>query len=79
MSDANQRTQFEAFFEKATHHHPSCFQWEFARGLPALVDVPTGLGKTAMVVIGWLWRRFGQAEDEAKIERRGIWGETNDN
>lgn len=63
MSDANQRTQFEAFFEKATHHHPSCFQWEFARGLPALVDVPTGLGKTAMVVIGWLWRRFGQAEE----------------
>jgi CRISPR-associated endonuclease/helicase Cas3 len=63
MSDANQRAQFEAFFEKATHHRPFCFQWEFARELPALVDVPTGLGKTAMVVIGWLWRRFGQAEE----------------
>jgi len=30
-----------------------------------LVNVPTGLGKTAMAVIGWLWRRFG-ADDAYK-------------
>lgn len=28
-----------------------------SRHPPALVDVPTGLGKTAMAVLGWLWRR----------------------
>ncbi|MCP9439626.1 MAG: CRISPR-associated helicase Cas3' [Nitrospira sp.] len=27
------------------------------RGDGLLVDVPTGLGKTAMAVLGWLWRR----------------------
>jgi CRISPR-associated endonuclease/helicase Cas3 len=27
-----------------------------------LVDVQTGLGKTAMAVVGWLWRRFGADE-----------------
>lgn len=25
--------------------------------LPELVDVPTGMGKTAMAMLGWLWRR----------------------
>jgi CRISPR-associated endonuclease/helicase Cas3 len=28
-----------------------------ASGAGLLVDVPTGLGKTAMAVLGWLWRR----------------------
>ncbi|MBL8747293.1 MAG: DEAD/DEAH box helicase, partial [Phycisphaerae bacterium] len=33
------------------------YQEAFADQLPALVNVPTGLGKTAMAVLGWLWRR----------------------
>lgn len=38
---------------------PYPFQIRFAcePTLPELVDVPTAMEKTAMVVLGWLWRR----------------------
>ncbi len=38
------------------HHDPSPPEGE-GRVRGQLVDVPTGLGKTAMAVLGWLWRR----------------------
>lgn len=53
--------QFQTIFKTATANPgPFPFQREFAtrRELYSLVNVPTGLGKTAMVVVGWLWRRF---------------------
>ncbi|HOQ85333.1 MAG TPA: CRISPR-associated helicase/endonuclease Cas3, partial [Phycisphaerae bacterium] len=53
---------FNDFFQAATGLKNFAFQEKFARELPSLVSVPTGLGKTAMVVIGWLWRRFGGDE-----------------
>jgi len=63
---------FGEFFRCATGNGAFPFQRDFAgegrndwrgeNGLPALVDVPTGLGKTAMVVLGWLWRRRFAAE-----------------
>jgi len=55
---------FDAFFWKATGNHPYPFQREFAEApsLPQIVRIPTGLGKTAMALIGWLWRRFGGDE-----------------
>ncbi|MCP9448558.1 MAG: hypothetical protein NNA21_00650 [Nitrospira sp.] len=31
-----------------------------------LVYVPTGLGKTAMVVLGWLWRRRFHPNEEIR-------------
>jgi len=50
------------FFVRATgvEEGPCPFQKAFAESerLYDLVHVPTGLGKTAMVIIGWLWRRF---------------------
>lgn len=51
--------EFEAWFEKATGQKPYPYQIRFAMDvkLPNLVDVPTGMGKTAMAVLGWLWRR----------------------
>lgn len=50
--------EFDEVFDRATGSDPFPFQRDFACGdLPALVDVPTGLGKTAMAVLGWLWRR----------------------
>lgn len=51
---------FDEFFKKATGDEPFPFQRRFAEELrlPQLVCVPTGLGKTAMAVVGWLWRRF---------------------
>ncbi len=67
-------TRFDAFFRKATGSAPFPFQERFAEGLPPLVSVPTGLGKTAMVVVGWLWRRFGGDEGrQAATPRRLVY------
>lgn len=56
---------FDDFFKTATGGS-LCFPYQrrFAEAseLPALVNVPTGLGKTAMAVIGWLWRRHGASD-----------------
>jgi len=50
---------FDEFFNQATGHIPYPFQRRFgcSEDLPELIDIPTGLGKTDMVVLGWLWRR----------------------
>ncbi len=52
---------FDELFVKATGitGGPFPFQRGFAEAQepPNVVNVPTGLGKTAMVVLGWLWRR----------------------
>lgn len=56
---------FEEFFRRATRtsDHPEGFaphgyQARVARdGLPAVVQAPTGTGKTG-VILAWLWRRF---------------------
>lgn len=51
---------FGDLFEAAVGNAPFPFQREFAQAssLPQLVQIPTGLGKTAMAVVGWLWRRL---------------------
>lgn len=56
---------FDEMFTKATRIGEGSFplQRRFATepALQTLVRVPTGLGKTAMAVLGWLWRRrFGR-------------------
>ena len=52
---------FDQLFVRATgiDAGPFPFQRRFATedALPNLVRVPTGMGKTAMAVLGWLWRR----------------------
>jgi len=60
---------FGPWFEKATGNTPYPFQVRFANepNLPELVDIPTGMGKTAMVVLGWLWRR--QFHEDASIRK----------
>ncbi|MGH7719594.1 MAG: type I-G CRISPR-associated helicase/endonuclease Cas3g [Gemmatimonadaceae bacterium] len=54
-----QPTSFDALFRHATAEDPFPFQRRFGESpdLPPLVRIPTGLGKTAMMVLGWLWRR----------------------
>lgn len=51
--------EFDAFFETATGNPPYAYQRIFAKSLafPDLLEAPTGCGKTAAAVLGWLWRR----------------------
>jgi CRISPR-associated endonuclease/helicase Cas3 len=53
-------TPFPAFFRQATGRGPYPFQGRFAEAaeLPHLLRAPTGAGKTATAVLGWLWRYF---------------------
>jgi len=47
------------FFERATGHRPFPYQLALATGtdLPARLEIPTGMGKTAAAVLAWAWRR----------------------
>lgn len=50
--------EFEAFVARASGHAPYPYQRRIAaEGLPEVLVVPTGAGKTAAAVLGWLWRR----------------------
>src|SRR5436189_1785796 len=59
--------EFDTFFEKATKDRPFPYQHRLATdpSLPQLIDVPTGAGKTAAVILAWLWRRH-YADDETR-------------
>jgi hypothetical protein len=52
-------TIFADCFEAATGHEPFPYQRRLAKAdeLPTLLNIPTGCGKTAAVILGWLWRR----------------------
>lgn len=53
---------FESWFHGITGQSPYPYQVALATSpaLPDLLSVPTGAGKTAAAVLGWLWRRrFG--------------------
>lgn len=59
---------FDTFFQAATQNSPYGYQQRLAggdSGRPCeslLIDVPTGLGKTAAVVLAWLWNRVGHPD-----------------
>lgn len=59
---------FESFFEKATGHSPYPYQTKLATSekLPELIVIPTGMGKTDAVVLGWLWRRRFDSREEIR-------------
>jgi CRISPR-associated endonuclease/helicase Cas3 len=49
---------FRGFFTKATRNAPYAYQCLLAeREWPEVLIAPTGLGKTAAVLLAWLWRR----------------------
>ena len=57
------RLQFDNFFRSATGNMPYDYQSRLAgkdSGTACrsqLINIPTGLGKTAAVVLAWLWNR----------------------
>lgn len=66
-------TSFEHFFTAATGQPaPYPYQQRLAEEVwPELLDVPTGLGKTAAVTLAWLYRRRQLGETD--IPRRLVW------
>lgn len=57
--------EYSSFFSCATERNfPYPYQSTIADmpELPQLLHIPTGAGKTAAVVLGWLWRRFWKDE-----------------
>lgn len=62
MSDVER--QYEEFFLRATGQHSYPYQTRIGvEGLPELLKVPTGCGKTAAAVVGWLFRRLGHPDN----------------
>jgi CRISPR-associated endonuclease/helicase Cas3 len=55
---------FDDFFQQAIGCVPYPYQRVFAEDgeLPELLNIPTGVGKTATVVLGWLYRRRTHSE-----------------
>lgn len=52
-------SDFDEFFRAASGQEGFPYQRRLAERIdwPARIEVPTGLGKTLAVVVGWLWRR----------------------
>ncbi len=65
---------FSDYFQRVTKCQPFPFQIRFATDLPLaeLLNVPTASGKTATVVVGWLWRRRDQ-QMKSQTPRRLIY------
>ena len=57
--EAKERVTYEAFFTRATGRSPFPYQRNLAHAdrLPEALCAPTGSGKTAAVVLAWLYRR----------------------
>lgn len=65
--------EFHDFFKNATGNSPYPYQQRLAESenIPDIVEVPTGLGKTDAIILGWLWRRrFAKTDIRAKTPRR---------
>lgn len=66
-----QNEAYTSFFRQLTGYAPFPYQFELSRGAwPEVLDIPTGLGKTAAVIVAWLWKRLGQ---DAETGRRLVY------
>lgn len=67
-------TTFGAFFRTATGVGPYKYQSRLAAAdpLPEVLDVPTGLGKTAAVILTWLWR-WASGQPSSLVPRRLVY------
>ena len=58
---------FEQFFETATGHPPFAYQRALGDETPEVLAVPTGSGKTAALIIPWLYRRREHGEGPRRL------------
>lgn len=60
---------FDSFFQHATGHTPYPFQRNLATSeiFPEVIKIPTGMGKTDAIILGWLWRRRFDPRDEVRL------------
>lgn len=75
MAEDNSQ-RFSEFWLQATETDgPLPYQERLAFGeLPSLLDVPTGLGKTAAAVLAWIWRRrFANESIRARTPRPPVY------
>jgi CRISPR-associated endonuclease/helicase Cas3 len=64
--------RFEEFFTRATGKPPYGYQARLAAGgLPPVLAVPTGAGKTG-IILAWLWRRL-HGPDPVAVPRRLVY------
>jgi CRISPR-associated endonuclease/helicase Cas3 len=68
-SDHMHWSTFSEFFKVATGNLPFPYQQRFAEApdLAGVLNVPTGAGKTAAMVLAWLWRRFFHPDGQVRI------------
>src|SRR5258708_6380468 len=65
MAVGGDEEQFRRFFRAASSFDPYRWQIKAAiEGIPNILPVPTGLGKTEGSVLAWAWRRFVGKHDE---------------
>jgi CRISPR-associated endonuclease/helicase Cas3 len=67
---------YEQLFKRATGFEPLPYQTRLACDgpLPSRLSIPTGLGKTAAVILAWLWRRrFGDDKTKDHTPRRLVY------
>ena len=67
---------FQQMFKDATKgNQPFPYQITFAGAaqLPELLNVPTGAGKTATAILGWLWRRCFTGDLAVRAACRAAW------
>ncbi len=66
--------EYPEFFQRATGREPFPFQSRLAaQPWPEVLEVPTGLGKTAAVTLAWLWKRRGLPSPNFQTPRRLVY------
>lgn len=65
---------FEGFFQAITGHQPYLYQVRLAGSAwPRGIESPTGTGKTAAVVLAWLWKRLNGSMPGDHTPRRLVY------
>ncbi|MBN1296408.1 DEAD/DEAH box helicase, partial [bacterium] len=64
---------FQSFFTSATGYSPFPWQMQLAEtpALPDIIHIPTGLGKTAVIVV-WLWKKWMAPPDIRRMTPRRL-------